>query len=165
MQSRERGFLFQGQEGKARQARRSSATLSAAGVRPDAVMEQKDRSRQQGFTLLEVMIALAIVGTTLIAMLSLGNRTIASSDHLQKLTQATLLAQEKMTEIERSASGQDSLGLVTSNGTFSEPFADFSWKASFASTPVPQVQQVTVTVQWGILKQNEMVDLTSFIFQ
>jgi len=134
-------------------------------MQPAAAMKQKDRSLEQGFTLLEVMIALAIVGTTLIAMLSLGNRTIASNDQQQKLTQATLLAQEKMTEVERSASGQGSSGLVETKGDFSDPFTDFSWEASFAPTPIPQVQQVMVTVSWGEAKRNEQVDLTSFIIQ
>jgi general secretion pathway protein I len=157
--ARRRGFLLLGMQGN-RQARQSTTTSSVAGRQSDVAMELTDRFFEQGFTLLEVMIALAIVGTTLIAMLSLGNRTIASNDHLQKMTQATLLAQEKMTEIERSA--QD---LGETNGSFSEPFAEFSWQVGFASTPLPQVQQVTVTVHWGSSKQNEMVDLTSFIFQ
>jgi len=161
----ERGFLIQSKEGKRRQTRRSSATSSAAGVSPDAAMEQKDRSLQQGFTLLEVMIALAIVGTTLIAMLSLGNRTIATNAQLQRLTQATLLAQEKMTEIEQSAAANRNLEMQNGQGTFSDPFAEFSWQTSFSPTPIDLVQQVVVTVSWGEASQNEQVDLTSFVFR
>lgn len=122
-------------------------------------------SNEQGFTLLEVMIALAIVGTTLIAMLSLGNRTIATNDHLQRLTQATLLAQEKMTEIEQGAAANSSLGLQNVQGAFVEPFADFSWQIALAPTPIAQVQQVVVTVSWGDTGRNEQVDLTSFVFR
>jgi len=154
----ERGCLLQGRKGKNRLAKSGRATLRAAGV------EQKDRS-QQGFTLLEVMIALAIVGTTLIAMLSLGNRTIATNDHLQRLTQATLLAQEKMTEIEQSAAANRSLELQNGQGEFAEPFNDFSWQTAFSATPIAQVQQVVVTVRWGETSRNELVDLTSFVFR
>lgn len=161
----ERGFLLQRKKGKNRQARRSSATLRAAGLQPAAGLEQKDRSQEQGFTLLEVMIALAIVGTTLIAMLSLGNRTIATNDHLQRLTQATLLAQEKMTEIEQSAAANRSLELQNGQGVFAEPFNDFSWQTAFSATPIAQVQQVVVTVRWGETDRNELVDLTSFVFR
>lgn len=137
-----------------------------AGETPsDAESREKDRSLEHGFTLLEVMIALAIVGTTLIAMLSLGNRTIATNAQLQRLTQATLLAQEKMTEIEQNAAANRSLALQNGQGNFADPFAEFSWQTSFSPTPIDLVQQVVVTVSWGEVSQNEQVDLTSFVFR
>ena len=45
------------------------------------------------YDLLEVMIALAIVSVALVSLLSLGNRSVAVQSRLQRLTQATLLAQ------------------------------------------------------------------------
>ena len=56
-----------------------------------------------GFTLLEVMIALAIVGIVLVTLIGLETRTIQLAERQERVTQATLLAQEKMTEVEIGA--------------------------------------------------------------
>jgi general secretion pathway protein I len=123
-----------------------------------------DRRRSGGFTLLEVMIALAIVAIALVSLLGLANRSIAVQDRLQRLTRATLLAQEKMTEIEL-ASAAKTLAFDPAEGVFAEPFSDFRWRLSFAETPIPVVTQVTVTVAWGAEERNEAVDLSNFLFR
>lgn len=118
----------------------------------------------RGFTLLEVMIALAIIAIALVTLLGLGNRSIGVNARLQRLTQATLLAQEKMTELEVSAEDGRS-ELQEEQGTFAAPFEGYRWRTSFAETPLAQVSMVTVTVAWGEEARNEMVDLTSFVFR
>jgi len=161
MRSKERGFFVRIKEGKKRQTRRSSVTSSAAVAQPDAESREKDRSRAAGFTLLEVMIALAIVSIALAALIGLGNRSIATSQRLQKLTQATLLAQEVMSGIQTAAGGDRS----DREGEFTEPFAGFSWQTRYTPTPVSDVQQVDVLVRWGDAAANEEVTLTSFVFR
>lgn len=154
------------QEDKDRQVRRRSATSIAAGMPSDEAAHGRNRSRDdRGFTLLEVMIALAIVGTVLVALLGLGNRTISAGDRVQKLTRATMLAQAKMTEVELEATSGAQLTLQDQEGVFEEPFAEFRWRSSFTPTLLDQVQQVVVTVAWGDEARNEAVDLTSFVLR
>jgi general secretion pathway protein I len=118
----------------------------------------------RGFSLLETMIALAIIGIALVTLLGLGNRSINISGRLQKITQATLLAQEKMTEIELTAQAGD-LDLQNEEGGFDAPFEIFSWRTDFEETPLAAVRMVTVTVLWGDESKNELVELTSFVFR
>lgn len=119
---------------------------------------------KRGFTLLEVMIALAIVSIALVGLLGLGNRSIGVHDRLQKITQGTLLAQQRMTEIENQAE-RGRLQLVVEEGFFEDPFQGYQWRITFQETPISFVQMVTVTVIWGTEARNESVDLTSFVFQ
>ncbi|OGQ87968.1 MAG: type II secretion system protein GspI [Deltaproteobacteria bacterium RIFOXYD12_FULL_56_24] len=121
-------------------------------------------SGQRAFTLLEIMVALAIISIALVALLSLGNRSIAVHSRLQHLTQATLLAQQKMAESELKARSGGVAQLNESTGTFAEPFADYQWRITISSTPLPAVQMVTVTVLWGKEERNELVEITSFLF-
>lgn len=119
---------------------------------------------RKGFTLLEVMIALAIVAIALTALLSLANRTIMVQDEQRNVTQATLLAEGKMTEYEtRHRLGSDSD--FGTEGAFEDPFSRYRWKIAFDDTVLPDVLQVTVTVLWGPEKKMEKVDLTSFVFR
>jgi len=119
---------------------------------------------RKGFTLLEVMIALAVVAVALIALLSLANRTIIVQAEQQNLTQATFLGEGKMTEYETMHRlGRDSE--IDTEGVFAEPFSRYRWKIAFEDTVLPEVLQVTVTVLWGAEKNIEKVDLTSFVFR
>ncbi|BCR05985.1 hypothetical protein DESUT3_30540 [Desulfuromonas versatilis] len=117
----------------------------------------------KGFTLLEVMIALAIAGIALITLLSLGNRSLGTHTRLQKITQATLLAQERMTEIEASAEAR-TLNYADDAEPFEDPFGEFRWSVHFEDTPIPSVRMVTVKVLWGEEAKNELVELSSFLF-
>ncbi len=127
---------------------------------PAAESGRKKRPRgRQGFTLLEVMIALAIVATVLVSLLGLQARTIAAAERQQKMTRATMLAQERMSEVEISGDGRDDAG------GFDEPFDNFRWQVRYEPTPLAAVRQVTVTVAWGAEGSNEDVALTSFLFR
>ena len=121
-------------------------------------------SGQGAFTLLEIMVAMAIVSVAMVALLSLGNRSIGVHDRLQRLTQATLLAQQKMAESELEARRVGVAQLADSAGAFTEPFTNYQWRIAIINTPLPSVQMVTVTVSWGDEERNEGVDVTSFLF-
>ena len=121
------------------------------------------RSSTGGFTLLEVVVALAIVSAALVSLLSLGNRSVAVHNRLQHLTQATLLAQQKMAETEVS-SRQGRLERTVQTGVFAAPHADYRWRLEFSATPLPSVVVATVTVVWGNESKNEAVDVSSFLF-
>ena len=113
----------------------------------------------KGFTLLEVMIALAIISIALVAMLGLVQRNILVNDRLQQMTQATFLAKQKMAEIENGILS----GLERNLGEFPPPNQQFSWRAQYSSTPIQGIQQIDLSVIWGEEKDNELVTLTSFL--
>ena len=115
----------------------------------------------RGFTLLEVMIALAIIGIALVTLLGLETRTIQLAERQQRVTQATLLAQEKMTEIEIGEQSRSVLG--EREELFESPFDLYRWSIATEPTPLPAIEMVTVTVTWGKAGSTEQVELTSFL--
>ncbi len=120
------------------------------------------RQCNKGFSLLEVMIALAIVAIALVTLLGLSNRSIMVHATIQKLTRATMLAQQVMNDQELNAA-KTQLTWETQTEKFTEPFADFSWQVSYQDTLIRQVKQVTVVVSWGEEANNEQVQLVSFL--
>jgi len=108
------------------------------------------------------MIALAIVAIALVTLLGLSNRTVLVHEHIQKLTRATLLAQQLMSEQEVQVEG---VGAVDEEreGIFEEPFADFNWRIYYENTMIPQVRQIHVRVSWGQEQSNQQVELISFV--
>ncbi|WP_020675245.1 type IV pilus modification PilV family protein [Geopsychrobacter electrodiphilus] len=115
--------------------------------------------KNQGFTLLEVMIALAIVGIALVVMLGLAQRSVLVNSRLQQMTRATLLAKQKMAEIEHGLN----LGSDQTKGIFAEPNQGFSWRRINTPTPIIGIVQVDLSVLWGKEEENDQVTLTSFI--
>jgi general secretion pathway protein I len=60
------------------------------------------RARRAGFTLLEVMVALAILSVTLMAIADLAGNALRSHVYARDLSAATLLARSKMAELEEA---------------------------------------------------------------
>jgi general secretion pathway protein I len=58
------------------------------------------RRSDAGFTLLEIMVAIAILSSTLVVMLSIVTNNVRSTNHAKMTTSATLLARTKMVDVE-----------------------------------------------------------------
>lgn len=116
-------------------------------------------AQNSGFTLLEVMVALAIVSIALVAMLGLTQRNIQANDRLHQMTRATLLAKQKMAEIETNTQLSSSRG----QGVFPAPNQDFRWRTLYTPTPITGIAQIDLSVIWGEEQENELVTLTSFM--
>ncbi|MFA5700346.1 MAG: prepilin-type N-terminal cleavage/methylation domain-containing protein [Desulfuromonas sp.] len=116
---------------------------------------------QSGFTLLEVMLAVVIVGTVFVACLTLVNQSIHSQSRVENITTATMLARHKMSELEAQARRGISASSENS-GAYEEPYSRYAWEIEYLPTPLDGVQQVRVSVRWGAAERNEEVVIDSF---
>jgi general secretion pathway protein I len=116
-------------------------------------------SGNSGFTLLEMMVALAIVGIALVVLLGLAQRSILVNSRLQHMTRATLLAKQQMAEIEIGIHAGDD----QNQGIFAEPNQGYRWRSVYSATPIAGIEQIDLSVIWGDEKDNELVTLTSFL--
>jgi general secretion pathway protein I len=98
--------------------------------------------RREGFTLLEVVVAMAILGVALLAIFDLNAGAVASHAYVKRLTIATQLARSKMTDLEQELYDKGfELDDVERKGDFAaEGWTGFTWKASILA---PQTSGVS----------------------
>jgi len=87
--------------------------------------------RRSGFTLLEVVVAMAILGLALLAIFDLNAGAVASHAYVKRITIATQLARAKMTDLEQELYDKGfEVDDVERSGDFAaEGWNGFSWKA------------------------------------
>ena len=95
-----------------------------------------------GFTLLEVMIAIAILAITLVAAFQSQSQSIAMATGARNLTTLSLLAQSKMADME----GAEVLSTGQQSGTFGEDFRDYTWRTIVSTAQYPSFGRVEVVV-------------------
>jgi len=112
--------------------------------------------RAGGFTLLEVMVAIAILGIALLGLLGLQHQSMQSVIRAQQSTRASMLAQAVMTEAELER--WPDLGVKSGDfeSSFPGEFQDYRWQRAVAkSGTFPDVREVKVLIRYGpALKQN-----------
>jgi general secretion pathway protein I len=84
-----------------------------------------------GFTLLEVMIALAIMSIVLVSVYRMHSQSLTMNAAARFYTLAPILAQQKMAELEIQSNG----GFPVDSGDFGENYPGYSWRASLADVP------------------------------
>jgi general secretion pathway protein I len=114
--------------------------------------------RRDGFTLLEVMIAMAILAIALTAVFSSQAQSISMAASARFETSAALLAQSKMAEYEAMPPGE----MRTDSGDFGEDFPDYRWQAEVSDGERRELRQVEVTVTNERLTQNNTYRLVLY---
>jgi len=125
----------------------------------DTVTRGQGDAGSKGFTLLEVMLAVAIMALVLVSLLGLQSRSSKDVELAGHITTATLLAKRVMTE---SVLAKPLLPLEKEGEFEDEEFSDYSWKRVVSPTPVPQVMEVRVAVLWKEGERQEQVELVSY---
>ena len=108
--------------------------------------------QQKGFTLLEIMIAVAIIAIALTTLLGSQSQSVSFANSAQFETMAALLAQSKMSELVI----EDSFSLSGNNGDFGDDFPGYTWEAEVNDIIVEEIdvsqylKQVDLSVKWGV---------------
>lgn len=119
--------------------------------------QQQDRATESGFTLIEVLIAMLIATMAFLALAMMQGNAIQANSFSNKLTQATILAQAKLEQLNSSllspndakttdlnVGSTDTLEGIDENGEPGGPFT-LNWAVE-ANTAFSR--KVTVTVTW-----------------
>ena len=98
--------------------------------------------KANGFTLMEVMIAMAILAIALVAVFQLLSQSISMSTESRFMTTAALLAQSKMVESEVVTT----LTNHKEDGDFGPDYPQYTWHLEVGDTEIAQFKKIEVTV-------------------
>jgi general secretion pathway protein I len=100
-------------------------------------MNAQTGMKREGFTLLEVMVALSIVASVMVPLLVSQSEGISMQDETKFRTTAALLAQKKISEIE--VQGKDDL--IADYGDFGDDFPDYFWEIKIQDLSFPEIDE------------------------
>ncbi|MBL7715330.1 MAG: type II secretion system protein [Bdellovibrionales bacterium] len=99
---------------------------------------------ENGFTLLEVMIALAIVLICFTAILGIQGNSINSSIRTRQNHTVAMLLKQIVTKTEFELEGKTFQEIGTEkSGAFDEPFQDYSWKREIKKVAFPNLTSLS----------------------
>lgn len=118
------------------------------------------RRLERGFTLIEVLVALAVIAIGLVAVLAVAARSGRVDSSLQQRTFAAWVASN---QLERMRLATKWPGLGTSDGKVTLAGQEWHWKATVAKTEDPDLRRVTLSVATESTPDDPVTRLLGFI--
>jgi len=119
-------------------------------------------TRCQGFTLLEVIVALAVIAFSLAAAASAVSNSAGTASSLQQRTYAHWVAMNKMTELHTTKKWPS---ISTTKGSTLMARHEWFWSVKVSKTPNQKIRRVDVRVRSDENDESPLVTLTGFIGQ
>ena len=108
--------------------------------------QSRPRSSSSGFTLIEIMVAFAILSLTLVTLLGIVTNNVRATNHAKMTTAATFLARTKMSDVEDQVLYEGfTSDTETAHGTFKEDgYPQFRWETMMCRCqPSPKAKSAT----------------------
>lgn len=104
------------------------------------------RTRSQAFTLVEVMVALAIIALSLTAVASKMGRMIDTSNSMRERTYASWIAQNKITELRLANVIPE---VTATSGELDYANSTWDWRAVVSESGIENLYRVDVSISYA----------------
>jgi len=126
-------------------------------------------SAKQGFTLMEVLVALAVLSLGLVLVLQIISASLQAEGLSNFLTKATFLAQEKLAEQFMS----DYSELKDASGDFGETHPGFNWETKITSINLShpenldpdedELRKIELNISWKVRNKLQKLNMVTFV--
>lgn len=99
------------------------------------------KTHSKGFTLLEVIISLAIAAGVFVAVLEAVNYQLSVVERYQDTGIAMMLGKEKIKELE--------IKPEETSGSFPDPYKDYHYESKIGDGPLPTLNIITLNITRG----------------
>lgn len=113
----------------------------------------------RAFTLIEVLVALAILAIAMAALVTEIAGYAASAGRMREMTLGLMVAHNRLTEIELQPGWPD---IGASDGEVEMAGREWRWSVTVAETPDPKVRRVNILVRLD-KREDAVADLTSYV--
>lgn len=112
-------------------------------------------TRRGGFTLVEVIVAMALLSISLMATFAVLHRCANAAHHAHCLSEAALMAERLMNEVR--------LGDRAQYHQLSGQESHYTWQVQVAPTPLDNLGAVCITIEWLEQNRAQQFELLSLI--
>ncbi len=119
-----------------------------------------ERRAHAGFTLLEVLVALAIIAIALTAVVAETGQHVNSTIHMRDRTLAHWVAMNRVTE-QLAAEQWPSVGV--SNGVVEMAEREWFWKMTVAATPDEDIRRIDIEVRIDRERDNPNASVIAYM--
>jgi prepilin-type N-terminal cleavage/methylation domain-containing protein len=116
----------------------------------------KKKEKTQGFTMVEIIVALVLLSTSFLAIFGALQVCSRASYHTRMLTEATLLSEKLFTEKRL----KNQISFDTTKGSE----GPFKWQVKVAPTEAENVGAIRVQVEWKEQNRPQKWELFSIIY-
>jgi prepilin-type N-terminal cleavage/methylation domain-containing protein len=148
-------------------------------------------SVRRAFTLLEVMVSIAILAISLTVLLTFSGNILVKSGRSEAMTVASMLAKQKMVELELELEKEMKKGVFpeekSEDGKFELPYEDYSWEMTINKVELPapaagekgsiqqviskqlskeiakSVRELKLIIRWTDMGEEQEMDVTTHI--